>query len=284
MKKQENIIFESYNKMVDEAFNNLISKCKASEVQKLSEERIIEEIKKEERNWEKSSISDIGGVSPLQYVNSIENENELEGLFINSARFCDSGIPDIISDRLVEMADKMAPRLLEIANNRIMRRDDSDISVCSAAIEILGLMKNVAVVKPLINILNGATDDEELIMEQAARAIEIIGFEAKEELLNYLNSLDFLTIQNEYLVPVLARITDKSENVFITLKNAFRNMKNKVVGAQALYLYGDARAVTILRSYLESNVPKVDPQVFYEVKIAIEGLGGNIEGIEMPKY
>jgi len=56
-------------------------------------------------------------------------------------------------------------------------------------------------------------------------------------------------------------------------------MSNKVLGAACLAAYGDGRAIPALRGYIEKNRNTIDSVTFFEIKGAIEKLGGNADDL-----
>ena len=76
--------------------------------------------------------------------------------------------------------------------------------------------------------------------------------------------------------------SDKSDRIFYKLKDAFKKIKNKRIGAECLANYGDGRAIPLLRGYTERYIDNISPDEYYEIKLAVERLGGSMEGIDIP--
>ena len=88
----------------------------------------------------------------------------------------------------------------------------------------------------------------------------------------------------EDLVIILSRIGKNapSEEIYLTLKHAFRYMKNKIYAVICLMEYGDGRAIPMLKGYVNRNKDTIDRDLFYEIMSAVQNLGGDISDIEDP--
>ena len=59
-------------------------------------------------------------------------------------------------------------------------------------------------------------------------------------------------------------------------------MEHKVIASICLGDYGDGRAVTLLKSYIDRHMHEIDRQFFYETLSSIKRLGGDIKDIQDP--
>ena len=93
-----------------------------------------------------------------------------------------------------------------------------------------------------------------------------------------------LTGPFEDLVIILSRIgkVTPSEDIYLTLKHAFRYMTNKIYAVICLMEYGDGRAIPMLKGYVNRNKDSIDRDLFYEIMSAVQNLGGDISDIEDP--
>ena len=93
-----------------------------------------------------------------------------------------------------------------------------------------------------------------------------------------------LTGPFEDLVIILSRIgkVQPSDDIYMTLKHAFRYMKNKIYAVICLMEYGDARAIPMLKGYVNRNKDTIERDLFYEIMSAVQNLGGDISDIEDP--
>lgn len=88
----------------------------------------------------------------------------------------------------------------------------------------------------------------------------------------------------EDLVIMLAEIgmSEKSEEIYQTLRHAFRAMTNKIYAVICLAEYGDERAVPLMKNYINRHQDSIDRDLFYEMMSAIQKLGGDISDINDP--
>lgn len=88
----------------------------------------------------------------------------------------------------------------------------------------------------------------------------------------------------EDLVIMLAEIgmKEKSEDIYQTLRHAFRAMTNKIYAVICLAEYGDERAVPLMKNYINRHQDSISRDLFYEMMSAIQKLGGDISDINDP--
>ena len=88
----------------------------------------------------------------------------------------------------------------------------------------------------------------------------------------------------EDLVIMLAEIgmANPSEEIYQTLRHAFRAMTNKIYAVICLAEYGDDRAVPLMKNYINRHQDSIDRDLFYEMMSAIQKLGGDISDINDP--
>jgi hypothetical protein len=73
-----------------------------------------------------------------------------------------------------------------------------------------------------------------------------------------------------------------SEEIYDALRRAFRYMKNKIYAVLCLADYGDKRAASMFKNYINRNQDTIDRELFYEMMSAIQNLGGDISDIHDP--
>lgn len=74
----------------------------------------------------------------------------------------------------------------------------------------------------------------------------------------------------------------KSEDIYDALRHAFRYMTNKIYAVLCLADYGDPRAASMFKNYINRNQNNIDRELFYEMMSAIQNLGGDISDIHDP--
>jgi len=116
---------------------------------------------------------------------------------------------------------------------------------------------------------------------EARNSLLEIGQEYTDILYEKLRSLSHLNPICEQLMLCLAELGSKkkSEQLFKFFKEFFRKHQDKVFASDCLVRYNDSRAIVILRGYLERNLDCMDKNSFYELKSAVDKLGGQTKDI-----
>lgn len=283
---KESQLFKDYNKLIEETFNELISVLDEDNLYKLNEDLITQSVKNKELEWQKKEKDYLDGLTPDKFISGVIEKDELMKLFEEAAITCDRGIPDILTQALINAGDLVIKRLQEIVIDVDYRRDAENVTVAVAAISVLGNTKRIDVLQSLLNLLMDCSEDDALIMESIAEAITQYGTVAIDIVCNFIKEKEIIDFRVEYLVMILPELSKdrKSDEVYRIIKSSFQRMDNKILGASALAEYGDGRAVPALRGFLEKQAKNLNRETFFEIKKAIEQLGGNIEGLVLPNF
>ena len=88
----------------------------------------------------------------------------------------------------------------------------------------------------------------------------------------------------EYVIIALTEVgrVKPSDSIFLCLRECFRKMERKVIGAICLGDYGDGRAIPALKGFIDRHSDHIDRQLFYEILSSIKRLGGNVSDIHDP--
>jgi len=283
---KESQLFEDYNKLIQDTFNELISGLDEENMYKLNESLVSQSVREKEAIWQKEAKAFLDGLTPEEFIVGIKDEAELLKLFEEAATSCDRDIPVILTKALVNAGELVIKRLQEIASDVDFRRDAENVAVAAAAISVLGNAKKAEVLQSLITLLMECSEDDALIMESISDAILQSGSEAVDIVCETVKKQEDIDFRVEYLVMILPQLSKniKTDEVYKILKNSFQRMDNKILGASALAEYGDGRAVPALRGFLEKQARNLNRETFFEIKKAIEQLGGNIEGLVLPNF
>lgn len=286
MISKETQLFEDYNKLIEDTFNELISGLDEDNLYKLSESLVSQSVRGKETVWQKEVKPFLDGLTPEEFISGIKDEGELLKLFEEAATTCDREIPGILTKALINGGEKVINRLLEIALDTDYRRDSENVAVAVAAISVLGNTKRIDVLERLLALLMECTEDDALIMESISEAILQCGAAGVNTVCDKISEQENIDFRAEYLVMILPQLVKdkKSDEVYKLLKSSFQRMGNKILGASALAEYGDGRAVPALRGFLEKQAKNLNRETFFEIKKAIEQLGGNIEGLVLPNF
>lgn len=279
-------IFEDYNRLIENAFNELISHMSEESLSYLDEQLVSDTVNEKQAIWQKEPKSYLDGQTPEEYFSSFEDNDLLLEIFREAALVCDREIPVVLADKLMNSSDYVQERILDIAFDEQYRRDNENIVIAAAAIFTLGRSGRKDVLESLLKILMSCTENDDLIMESISGAVKQYGSNALDIVSSFIEDQENIDFRNEYLVMILPELSkkDKSDRIYRLLKSMFLKMDNKILAASALAEYGDGRAIPALRGYLEKNADKLDRETFFEIKKAIEILGGNIEGLKLPSF
>jgi len=273
-------IFKNYNKAVSRAYKKILSDMDNDESENGFIQN-IEDLKKcvrdELAKWENTSLDEIDGTTPLEYFNRINDFETLIELFKVGAVICDDSMPEALLDRLKSFGDEAVDSLMELAFGSEGRKLEGDESLIALnAIKVLGSWKLDKAVGKMIDMLFTLSEHDDLFKENIREALVNIGLPSVDPIIGQLETAQDFTDAHEYLLMALAEIGagNKSDKIYRCLKSAFLKMSNKILGAACLATYGDGRAIPALRGYIEKNKSTIDRVTFFEIKAAIEKLGG----------
>ena len=126
----------------------------------------------------------------------------------------------------------------------------------------------------------------DFVADTVAEYIEAFPDESVPLLIEKLNEHkdDGLEGPCEDLVIMLTNIgkEDQQDEIYDALRSAFRYMTNKIYAVICLADYGDARAIPMLKSYINRHQTTIDRDLFYEIMSAVQNLGGDISDISDP--
>lgn len=279
-------LFEDYNKLVEQIFNELYTSFSEDDLYKLDDNLLSDALKPKETVWQNEKKGYLDGISPKEYIASVSKTDDLIDLFTQAALGCDRDIPNALTEALIAAGSKVYDILLDIAFNKENRNHEENVVIPAAAIFVLGKTNSMEVLEKLIVLLKDCTEEDALIMESITNAIKHYGVKALEFVSKVIQKEDNIDFRTEYLIMILPELSkdSRSDEIYRLLKNSFLIMDNKILGASALAEYGDGRAIPAMRGFLEKNASKLDRETFYEIKKSIEILGGNIEGIVLPNF
>ena len=256
-------IFESYNLAIQKKFEEKMHSVRNQEDYSL--------ILKEARNeWEKSVI---GGKVPEKIFSEVSFENLIE-IFERAAVICDEFIPRSLADRIACE--------VEINDIAALAKYSDEIEVRIAAIGMLGLSGDVSCSDILIDLMYEEGEYADLIAEKARKALVDIGREASAYLEKRISGIEKPEGSDFHMIIALIEMASdkKSDATYSILRNAFITTGDKALAARCLADYGDGRAVTLLRGYLDRNRGNTDKDTILEIQGAILNLGGSLDGLE----
>ncbi len=276
-------LFREYNDVVKHSYLDYYMEVerKPLSVYDKSESEFEKKLEKDIRKWEYKPSSSVGGCSPSEYFDSVEGLDMLMDAFSIGARLCDRNLPHSFINKLNAYGSEAVKRLACIASDRSMLDDEDRRITALLAIRVLGKWKDTSHLDILIELLKEYSGKIDIVAEEIKDALIAAGTGCNETLIEEINSSQKISEAHEYIIVALAETAreKKTEDAFFCLKSAFNRMERKAIGAICLGNYGDRRAVTVLRSYVESNLDSIDSMTFYEIKTQVEKLGGNMDDL-----
>jgi hypothetical protein len=303
MKKMDNILyiklFSKYNELFSNAWNRRLESGSDSEAHNRQVANMQNEVYNDIQHWHEMPIAkempDMTADSVLAKIIDIRGAVELAEY---AAVFCVDDMPDVVKFKLASFGMPICKAILEDVlardweSRQISETDeqeaDQDQIISASCMNLLGGWSYAAGFEPILEKFAGLTLPLERIAEEV-RAYAIGLDPAPAGLIaGYLESslmrISDLNPACEYLLITLTDIgKDHPDNqIFNCLKDCFRRMSNKAIGAICLGDYGDGRAIPALRGWLEKNPQIRDRQVHSEILSAIKRLGGVISDLSKP--
>lgn len=279
-------IFKNYNEFVSSCYNNYLEE-KSKELQNPNgyeyiQNELLEYVNEQINRWSTIPIESIGSITPYQFFQDIKGLDDFIEIFKIGSKICDHNLPAVFLDALKGYGNEAVDRLFELALNRDYISDmDENYAIPLMAIKTLSLWKEEKAVPVLINLLMEIEENNELFLESIKQALVDIGEKALTTITNFINNSPQIGVRHEYLIMALSEAgkEHKSEALYRCLKDSFRRMENKTMGALCLAGYGDGRAIPALRGYVLKNYTKMDRNSFRDFLWAIEELGGEIDDL-----
>ena len=155
-----------------------------------------------------------------------------------------------------------------------------------ACFEVLIQMKEPCFIQAVLDRYMSYGKTREFVAESIARYVEAFPEVSEPFLINIIeqNTEEGLEGPCEDVLIMLTEIgkQHKTEEMYQTLRHAFRYMTNKIYAVICLAEYGDDRAVAMFKNYINRNQQTIERDLFYEMMSAIQNLGGDISDIQDP--
>lgn len=125
------------------------------------------------------------------------------------------------------------------------------------------------------------TNLNDMLGWEARSCLLEIGQDHLEVLYEKLKNLSTLNPVCEQLMLCLAELgaNKKKDELFKFFREFFKKYQDKVFASDCLVRYNDSRAVIVIRGYIERNIHSLDKNSFYELKSAVDKLGGQTRDI-----
>ncbi len=245
--------------------------------------------------WYKKSFDILGNKTPEQMIDEIETVDDVMNKVKLAAVLCDDDIPEYLKIKIGSFGQQAIPAIMELALipswEAGENQEDSpgaDILGACIALKILGEWQTINTIESVLEKFINNVMPHELIADAFKMYILGIGDESIPYILESLNTESLknqgLKGPYEYLLIALTLVSQetKTDDVFGCIRNCFRTMDHRVIGAICIGDYGDPRGISALKGYLDRYQGKFDRQEFYEILSSIKRLGGDIRDIKDP--
>lgn len=298
MAKKEIIrqIFESYNKHIEVESDKILSST-SQQVDLYSKDYhdyFQKALNEKTDAFFDCPIDFLHGMSPNTYFVSLTSIEECVEAFMIGADLCDDVVPQGLMERLLSFGEDAVVRLIDIALAEDwhieMAKDMMDareaISGAMSAIRVLGRIRATESIEPILEQYGSLVAPDEYIADIIQSFLQDVGEPAVASLLMRINRVSHIpahSAEEDYVVALSqigARAPD--ESIYQALRSVFKKLERKLIGVLCFGDYGDPRAVTLLKNYIDRNQHALTRDIFYEAMSVIQKLGGDINDIRDP--
>ena len=263
-------------------------------------EEYIQRLAKEETDIATDKLENepdekLGDKSMRQIWDEMSFDEKTEALEFSSLNL-DRGVPkSLIASIATEPSDMVRDYCGRIIGECAWTEDElSDEDVlfemqfqkAIACFKVLIQMKEPCFIKAVIDRYMSYGQTREFVAESIAEYVEAFPEVSEPFLIDLIegNTESGLEGPCEDCVIMLTEIgkQHKTEEIYQTLRHAFRYMNNKIYAVICLADYGDDRAVQMFKNYINRNQKTIERDLFYEMMSAIQHLGGDISDIQDP--
>lgn len=296
IKQQATFLFSEYNRVLGEVYDEALegvtndATLASAEFQEYLQNTVINSL----QPWFVTELEGLEAGTPEEFFDSLLTLDDVMTIFAIAADMIDGDMPDQLmlrvgafgeasSDMLVKMALTHSWSASEGEEDDVFR---SKLAVDLAALRVLGQWTYEPAIEPILNRFCELSEPDEYVADAVKSFVVPFAEKIVSELSARIEGAAGTGLKGpfEYLVIFLTEIgrTEPDEEIFQSLKKAFRSMEHKVIAAICLGDYGDGRAVPLLKSYLDRHIREIDRQFFYETISSIKRLGGDVSDIQDP--
>lgn len=282
-------VFTNYNKIIsksyDRFFQGLIDNNNSKDVN-IEPTKMMEIIETECTKWLSTPLKELNNHTPQDYFENISSATEALAIWKEAIQCCDHNLPDVFMKKFKAFgneAEDVQIQLLTMNSADLKNMDETQRTILISAIRLAGEWEINRAVPITIDICLRAQEDDDLLLETCRTTLSQIGKASIKPLMDVLEGLVGPNYNERYEQLLLALAEagskNKSEELYRVIKNAFKEIPNKLVGSDCIAKYNDAKGIPVLRGYLERNINTLEAHTFYEVKSAIQRLGGQTDDL-----
>jgi len=296
IKQQATFLFSEYNRVLGEVYDEALegvtndATLASAEFQEYLQNTVINSL----QPWFVTELEGLEAGTPEEFFDSLLTLDDVMTIFAIAADMLDGDMPDQLMLRVGAFGEASSDMLVKMAlthNWSAAEGEDDDVfrsklAVDLAALRVLGQWTYEPAIEPILNRFCELSEPDEYVADAVKSFVVPFAGKIVSELSARIEGAAGTGLKGpfEYLVIFLTEIgrTEPDEEIFQSLKKAFRSMEHKVIAAICLGDYGDGRAVPLLKSYLDRHIREIDRQFFYETISSIKRLGGDVSDIQDP--
>lgn len=229
------------------------------------------------------------------YLNSLDQDSVLEFL-LGISETTDYALPESVKALLLSLTPEKREAYLSLIL-AISPEAESDsperlreIYRVNQLLPLVQLWPDPAIIDRVLAWFLAAEEPDERIADALGNYLKALGVQAALPLIEHISTeLDGDRADKngtDYLVQDLTAIAKFDESlrdrVYPILRKAFRVMSNKTITVLCLGDFGTARAIPLLRTYVEQNASSIDRALYYDILSAIQRLGGSTKDLPDP--
>lgn len=299
VRKQAEYLFDEYNKALSAVYELMLNDV--TDEKEFSSPEFQDQLRYSVLNsmqsWFQQGLVGLSADTPEAFIDSLVAFEDVMEVFEIAARKVDGDMPDHLMLRVGAFGDESTAALLKMAVSKDWSLEEGASDACVsawreniladlAAMRVLGSWQVAAAAQKILDKFCALTYTDDLLADGVKDFVLAYGENVIPALVARLSDplLADYAGPYEYMLIYLTELGKSypSDEIYMCLKMVFRKMSHKVIASVCLGDYGDARAIPLLKSYLERNVKTIDRQFFYETLSAIKRLGGEIRDIEDP--
>ena len=221
-----------------------------------------------------------------------EKTEALEYSALNLDRGAPKSLADSIATEPADMVREYCGRVIgecawtedELTDENVLF--EMQFQKAIACFDVLTKMKEPCFIQAVLDRYMSYGQTREFVAESIASYVEAFPEVSEPFLIGIIESNVDSGLEGPYedVVIMLTEIgkQHKTEEIYQTLRHAFRYMTNKIYAVICLADYGDDRAVSMFKNYINRNQKTIERDLFYEMMSAIQNLGGDISDIQDP--
>lgn len=283
-----NKLFEEINTLVSEQFQKhkkqiqQITSSSSNDIQvdKLSIlwNDITNEISELTNDWSSRPNSILENISPIDHFESVDDFQEVLSAYLLCAKILSTDIPEFIIRKLCYFENGLNTLISLATNKDMISSTDEDLNICLSSITSLATFESSKIAKALVEFMQTLDNKYENVLDTLVQSLVLMRNHSIDLLVDVLNTRTSFNDCHEHMLSALSKIGafEKSDKIYKCLKSSFLKIENKSFGALILSDYGDGRAIPALRGYAEKNKDTIEKNVHFDIKYAVEQLGGTL--------